>query len=138
MEQLNILFYIFIIIALFRTILLRNQKNKITPIIISLINIIIYIIFIILIISIINNFTLDTNNIILSILLFITISPITIELLLEVINLLYISNIIKEVNFQNTILSIYRFIKQKRFIITTTLSIIYLIISFIYLIVLLK
>lgn len=138
MEQLNILFYLFIIIALFRTILLRNQKNKITPIIISLINIIIYIIFIILIISIINNFTLDTNNIILSILLFITISPITIELLLEVINLLYISNIIKEVNFQNTILSIYRFIKQKRFIITTTLSIIYLIISFIYLIVLLK
>lgn len=138
MEQLNILFYIFIIIALFRTILLRNQKNKITPIIISLINIIIYIIFIILIISIINNFTLDTNNIILSILLFITISPITIELLLEVINLLYISNIIKEVNFQSTILSIYRFIKQKRFIITTTLSIIYLIISFIYLIVLLK
>lgn len=138
MEQLNILFYIFIIIALFRTILLRNQKNKITPIIISLINIIIYIIFIILIISIINNFTLDTNNIILSILLFITISPITIELLLEIINLLYISNIIKEVNFQNTILSIYRFIKQKRFIITTTLSIIYLIISFIYLIVLLK
>lgn len=138
MEQLNILFYLFIIIALFRTILLRNQKNKITPIIISLINIIIYIIFIILIISIINNFTLDTNNIILSILLFITISPITIELLLEIINLLYISNIIKEVNFQNTILSIYRFIKQKRFIITTTLSIIYLIISFIYLIVLLK
>lgn len=138
MEQLNILFYIFIIIALFRTILLRNQKNKITPIIISLINIIIYIIFIILIISIINNFTLDNNNIILSILLFITISPITIELLLEIINLLYISNIIKEVNFQNTILSIYRFIKQKRFIITTTLSIIYLIISFIYLIVLLK
>lgn len=138
MEQLNILFYIFIIIALFRTILLRNQKNKITPIIISLINIIIYIIFIILIISIINNFTLDTNNIILSILLFITISPITIELLLEVINLLYISNIIKEVNFQNTILSIYRFIKQKRFIITTTLSIIYLIISIIYLIVWLK
>lgn len=138
MEQLNILFYLFIIIALFRTILLRNQKNKITPIIISLINIIIYIIFIILIISIINNFTLDTNNIILSILLFITISPITIELLLEVINLLYISNIIKEVNFQNTILSIYRFIKQKRFIITTTLSIIYLIISIIYLIVWLK
>lgn len=138
MEQLNILFYIFIIIALFRTILLRNQKNKITPIIISLINTIMYIIFIILIISIINNFTLDTNNIILSILLFITISPITIELLLEIINLLYISNIIKEVNFQNTILSIYRFIKQKRFIITTTLSIIYLIISFIYLIVLLK
>lgn len=138
MEQLNILFYIFIIIALFRTILLRNQKNKITPIIISLINIIIYIIFIILIISVINNFTLDTNNIILSILLFITISPITIELLLEVINLLYISNIIKEVNFQNTILSIYRFIKQKRFIITTTLSIIYLIISIIYLIVWLK
>lgn len=138
MEQLNILFYIFIIIALFRTILLRNQKNKITPIIISLINIIIYIIFIILIISIINNLTLDNNNIILSVLLFITISPITIELLLEIINLLYISNIIKEVNFQNTILSIYRFIKQKRFIITTTLSIIYLIISFIYLIVLLK
>lgn len=138
MEQLNILFYIFIIIALFRTILLRNQKNKITPIIISLINIIMYIIFIILIISIINNFTLDNNNTILSILLFITISPITIELLLEIINLLYISNIIKEVNFQNTILSIYRFIKQKRFIITTTLSIIYLIISFIYLIVLLK
>lgn len=138
MEQLNILFYIFIIIALFRTILLRNQKNKITPIIISLINIIMYIIFIILIISIINNLTLDNNNIILSILLFITISPITIELLLEIINLLYISNIIKEVNFQNTILSIYRFIKQKRFIITTTLSIIYLIISFIYLIVLLK
>lgn len=138
MEQLNILFYIFIIIALFRTILLRNQKNKITPIIISLINTIMYIIFIILIISIINNFTLDNNNIILSILLFITISPITIELLLEIINLLYISNIIKEVNFQNTILSIYRFIKQKRFIITTTLSIIYLIISFIYLIVLLK
>lgn len=138
MEQLNILFYLFIIIALFRTILLRNQKNKITPIIISLINTIMYIIFIILIISIINNFTLDNNNIILSILLFITISPITIELLLEIINLLYISNIIKEVNFQNTILSIYRFIKQKRFIITTTLSIIYLIISFIYLIVLLK
>ena len=138
MEQLNILFYIFIIIALFRTILLRNQKNKITPIIISLINTIMYIIFIILIISIINNFTLDNNNIILSILLFITISPITIELLLEIINLLYISNIIKEVNFQNTILSLYRFIKQKRFIITTTLSIIYLIISFIYLIVLLK
>lgn len=138
MEQLNILFYIFIIIALFRTILLRNQKNKITPIIISLINIIIYIIFIILIISIINNLTLDNNNIILSILLFITISPITIELLLEIINLLYISNIIKEVNFQNTILSIYRFIKQKRFIITTTLSIIYLIISIIYLIVWLK
>ncbi len=138
MEQLNILFYIFIIIALFRTILLRNQKNKITPIIISLINTIMYIIFIILIISIINNLTLDNNNIILSILLFITISPITIELLLEIINLLYISNIIKEVNFQNTILSIYRFIKQKRFIITTTLSIIYLIISFIYLIVLLK
>ena len=138
MEQLNILFYIFIIIALFRTILLRNQKNKITPIIISLINTIMYIIFIILIISIINNFTLDNNNIILSILLFITISPITIELLLEIINLLYISNIIKEVNFQNTIISIYRFIKQKRFIITTTLSIIYLIISFIYLIVLLK
>lgn len=138
MEQLNILFYIFIIIALFRTILLRNQKNKITPIIISLINTIMYIIFIILIISIINNFTLDNNNTILSILLFITISPITIELLLEIINLLYISNIIKEVNFQNTILSIYRFIKQKRFIITTTLSIIYLIISFIYLIVLLK
>lgn len=138
MEQLNILFYIFIIIALFRTILLRNQKNKITPIIISLINTIMYIIFIILIISIINNLTLDNNNIILSILLFITISPITIELLLEIINLLYISNIIKEVNFQNTILSIYRFIKQIRFIITTTLSIIYLIISFIYLIVLLK
>ena len=138
MEQLNILFYIFIIIALFRTILLRNQKNKITPIIISLINTIMYIIFIILIISIINNLTLDNNNIILSILLFITISPIAIELLLEIINLLYISNIIKEVNFQNTILSIYRFIKQKRFIITTTLSIIYLIISFIYLIVLLK
>lgn len=138
MEQLNILFYIFIIIALFRTILLRNQKNKITPIIISLINTIMYIIFIILIISIINNFTLDNNNIILSILLFITISPITIELLLEIINLLYISNIIKEVNFQNTILSIYRFIKQKRFIITTTLSIIYLIISIIYLIVWLK
>lgn len=138
MEQLNILFYIFIIIALFRTILLRNQKNKITPIIISLINTIMYIIFIILIISIINNLTLDNNNIILSVLLFITISPITIELLLEIINLLYISNIIKEVNFQSTILSIYRFIKQKRFIITTTLSIIYLIISFIYLIVLLK
>ena len=138
MEQLYILFYIFIIIALFRTILLRNQKNKITPIIISLINTIMYIIFIILIISIINNFTLDNNNIILSILLFITISPITIELLLEIINLLYISNIIKEVNFQNTILSIYRFIKQKRFIITTTLSIIYLIISIIYLIVWLK
>ena len=138
MEQLNILFYIFIIIALFRTILLRNQKNKITPIIISLINTIMYIIFIILIISIINNFTLDNNNIILSILLFITISPITIELLLEIINLLYISNIIKEVNFQNTILSIYRFIIQKRFIITTTLSIIYLIISIIYLIVWLK
>lgn len=138
MEQLNILFYIFIIIALFRTILLRNQKNKITPIIISLINTIMYIIFIILIISIINNLTLDNNNIILSILLFITISPITIELLLEIINLLYISNIIKEVNFQNTILSIYRFIKQKRFIITTTLSIIYLIISIIYLIVWLK